>query len=110
MIKNIFYEHENIIPELYFDFVICTEVLEHTLNPFNAVNEIYRVLKPGGAAFVSTPFNLRIHGPLPDCWRFTEYGLREMFKKFQIEKLNALESSDRFLMPIQYTLIVKKIQ
>lgn len=56
-----------------FDFIVCTEVLEHTRQPFDAVNSIYSMLKPGGLAFVTTPFNFRIHGPLPDCWRFTEY-------------------------------------
>lgn len=91
-----------------YDFVVCTEVLEHTRQPFDAVNSIHKILKEGGIAFVSTPFNFRIHGPLPDCWRFTEYGLRELFKSFEILELNALESSDRFLMPIQYTLIAQK--
>ncbi len=66
------------------------------------------MLKPGGLAFITTPFNLRIHGPLPDCWRFTEHGLRELFKDFDILELSSLESEERFLMPIQYTLIAKK--
>lgn len=91
-----------------YDFVVCTEVLEHTRQPFDAVNSIHSILKPGGLAFVSTPFNFRIHGPLPDCWRFTEHGLRELFKSFDILALNALESTDRFLMPVQYTLIAAK--
>lgn len=91
-----------------FDYIVCTEVLEHTKQPFDAVNNIYHMLKPGGLVFVTTPFNLRIHGPLPDCWRFTEYGLRELFLNFEIIELKALESQDRFLMPIQYTLIARK--
>jgi hypothetical protein len=91
-----------------FDFVVCTEVLEHTRQPFDAVNSIYIMLKPGGLAFITTPFNLRIHGPLPDCWRFTEHGLRELFKDFEIISLQALECETRFLMPIQYTLVARK--
>lgn len=91
-----------------YDFIVCTEVLEHTLQPFNAVKSIYNILKKGGMVFASTPFNFRIHGPLPDCWRFTEHGLRELFKDFEILELNALESNDRFLMPIHYTLIARK--
>lgn len=100
--------NNHIIPPDHFDYVICTEVLEHTLQPFNAVNEIKRILKPGGCVFVSVPFNFRIHGPLPDCWRFTEHGLRALFGDFEIVELNALETKDRFLMPIHYTLVVKK--
>lgn len=35
-----------------FDLVICTEVLEHVVNPENVVSEIGRVLKPGGEAVI----------------------------------------------------------
>lgn len=100
--------NESIIPSLHFDFVVCTEVLEHTLQPFDAVKELYRVLKPGGLVFASSPFNFRIHGPLPDCWRFTEHGWRALFKDFEIVELNELESKDRFLAPIHYTLVARK--
>ncbi len=107
-ITDICRNNKDIIPDSMFDVVVCTEVLEHTLNPFNAVNEIYRVLKTEGVALISTPFNFRIHGPLPDCWRFTEYGLRELFKKFEMISLTAYELEERYLMPYQYTLILKK--
>jgi hypothetical protein len=64
----------------------------------------------GGLAFISTPSNFRIHGPLPDCWRFTEHGLRALFlNNFEILELNILETPDRPLTPLQYTLVVKKI-
>jgi len=100
--------NESIIPSNYFDVVVCTEVLEHTLQPFDAVKEIQRILKPGGTALVSVPYNFRIHGPLPDCWRFTEHGLRALFKDFEIEDLTALEDEDRFLAPIHYTMLARK--
>jgi hypothetical protein len=91
-----------------FDFIVCTEVLEHTRQPFDAVSSIFNMLKPGGYCFISTPFNFRIHGPLPDCWRFTEHGLRELFKKFEIIELTPLETESRWLMPLHYTLVAKK--
>ncbi len=91
-----------------FDFIVCTEVLEHTRQPFDACDNIISMLKPGGYAFVSTPYNFRIHGPLPDCWRFTEHGLRELFKKYEIVELIPLETKERFLMPLQYTLVARK--
>jgi len=95
-------DNSDIIPSNYFDVIICTEVLEHTLNPFNAVDEIYRILKPEGICFVTTPFNFRIHGPLPDCWRFTEHGLKQLFKSFKHVDIISVENPNRFLMPIQY--------
>jgi ubiquinone/menaquinone biosynthesis C-methylase UbiE len=91
-----------------FDYIVCTEVLEHTLQPFNAVDEMERMLKPRGLIFISVPFNFRIHGPLPDCWRFTEYGLKALFKNFDIVELKSLEDAERFLMPVHYTLVARK--
>jgi SAM-dependent methyltransferase len=91
-----------------FDLIVCTEVLEHTYQPFAAVAELHRVLRASGHLFLSVPFNFRIHGPLPDCWRFTEHGLRALFANWEIVRLDALETAGRFLMPIHYTLIARK--
>lgn len=93
----------------YFDFIICTEVLEHTLNPFNAIKEIHRILKNNGIVLITTPFDFRIHGPLPDCWRFTEHGIKSLLHNFEIISLKPLENKERFLMPIHYVTIAKKI-
>ncbi len=97
-----------LVPADRFDVVICTEVLEHTLNPFAAVGTLRKLLRPGGRLCLSTPFNFRIHGPLPDCWRFTEHGLRALLIEFDIEDIKPLDTPDRPLMPIQYTSIARK--
>jgi len=39
-------------PNKSFNHVISTDVLEHLYDPLKAVQEIYRVLKPGGKAFL----------------------------------------------------------
>jgi SAM-dependent methyltransferase len=97
------------IPDHHFRWVVCTEVLEHTLDPFAAVKEIARVLEPGGYLFASAPYNFRIHGPLPDCWRFTEHGWRALLHSaaFEIVELRGLPTSGRDLMPIHYTVIAR---
>jgi SAM-dependent methyltransferase len=100
--------NEAVIPADRFDYVVCTEVLEHTLQPFAAVAEVRRILKPGGLLFLSVPFNFRIHGPLPDCWRFTEHGLRALLADFEVLELEGLETPDRPLMPIHYTVTARK--
>jgi SAM-dependent methyltransferase len=96
------------IPSGRFDIVVCTEVLEHVLNPFSAICEIYRMLKPGGVLLASSPFNFRIHGPLPDCWRFTEHGWRALLVSFEDVRIHPLEDPERFLMPIHYAVSAMK--
>ena len=100
--------NETVIPPETFDIVVCTEVLEHTLDPFAAVRELRRVTKAGGRVLVTTPFNFRIHGPLPDCWRFTEHGLRALFAAFDIELLDEVATPARDLMPVQYHLVARR--
>ena len=91
-----------------FDYIVCTEVLEHTLRPWDAARELRRLLKPAGHLFVSVPFNFRIHGPLPDCWRFTEHGLRALLSEFEIVELREVATPDRDLMPIHYTVVARR--
>lgn len=97
------------VQDNYYDLIFCTEVLEHTIAPQLCVNSLHRILKPGGTVVVTTPFNFRIHNPLPDFWRFTEHGLKLLFNNsgFLDVKICATES-DRFLMPIQYTVLAQK--
>jgi 2-polyprenyl-3-methyl-5-hydroxy-6-metoxy-1,4-benzoquinol methylase len=40
-----------------FDVVVAAEVIEHLENPRFMVRELYRLLRPGGTAIVSTPNN-----------------------------------------------------
>lgn len=41
-----------------FDILVSNDVLEHVNQPEQAINEIYRVLKPDGEAFISIPFHV----------------------------------------------------
>jgi SAM-dependent methyltransferase len=49
------------VPEASFDRVICTEVLEHTVDPDAVLTAIARVLRPGGVAVVTVPNDPLIH-------------------------------------------------
>ena len=43
-------------PDASFDVVLCVEVFEHLPNPFMALKEFSRLLKPGGKIILTTPF------------------------------------------------------
>lgn len=95
------------IPDSTYDCVVCMEVIEHTLNPFDAVKEIRRILKDGAYLLISAPLNWRIHGPLPDCWRITEHGWKALLRDFDIDDIESLESPDRELFPIRYNVLAR---
>ena len=39
-----------------FDVVLCSEVLEHIPEPTHALDEFYRILKPGGCVYTYRSF------------------------------------------------------
>ena len=59
-----------------FDYVLSDQVLEHIEgNPQQAIDETYRVLRPGGIAIHTTCFINPIHRVPKDFWRFTPEAL-----------------------------------
>jgi len=70
-----------------FDVVVTTKVImEHVTVPFTVVDELYRVLKPGGKAFVIAPHVRRQHQVPYDFFRYTEYGLKYLFSSSGFSK------------------------
>ena len=79
--------HETKFKDKLFDTIIATEVLEHLYNPFKAVDEIHRILKPGGYLIASTRFIYTYHGEPNDYFRFTTYGLESLFTNYDSVKI-----------------------
>jgi SAM-dependent methyltransferase len=75
-----------------FDSALCTEVLEHLPEPGRCLDEIHRVVKPGGAVFFTVPMTMYTHSEPYDFYRFTEYGLRYLLDKhgFEVVRLRRL--------------------
>ena len=66
------------------DGVIIQEVLEHVPDPPQVMQEIRRVLKPGGRVYAEVPFLYAQHGQgYPDYYRFTLTGLEYLCKDFE---------------------------
>lgn len=66
------------------DCVIIQAVLEHVLSPWRVVEEIHRVLRPGGIVYAETPFMQQVHEGAYDFTRFTESGHRWLFREFEM--------------------------
>lgn len=71
--------------------IFCLAVLEHVENPIKAMDEIFRVMKPGGKVLIYVPFLYYYHahkGYYGDYWRFTVDTLKmfaKPFSKFEIQ-------------------------
>lgn len=71
-----------------FDVVLCTEVLEHIPEPQRAIDEMFRVLAPGGTLLLTTRFLFPIHDAPHDYFRFTKYGLQHLLRGFDAVEIH----------------------
>lgn len=66
-----------------FEAVLCTEVLEHLHTPQKAIDEMRRVLAPGGTLILTTRFIFPLHNIPGDYFRFTRYGLAHLLRDWK---------------------------
>lgn len=98
--------HHLPFPDNSVDAIVCIAVLEHVEEPQQAVREIYRVLKPGGYAFIYAPFLFYYHplnGYYQDYYRFTYDGMKYLTKDFsvaEIQNVRGAFSTVMNLLPI----------
>lgn len=74
------------------DGIVCDTVLEHLREPLGALQEMSRVMKPGGTLILSVPFLYPYHSSPDDFFRWTEEGVRHVLKRnnFHVEELGVL--------------------
>lgn len=80
------YSHIDIKSEIYnipvednsFDYVLCTQVLEHLYRPDVALTELYRILKKGGELWLTCPGFWEEHDVPNDFFRYTRYSLEQL--------------------------------
>jgi SAM-dependent methyltransferase/DNA-directed RNA polymerase subunit RPC12/RpoP len=65
-----------------FGYVFSLAVFEHLHSPWVVVDEIFRVLKPGGKVYVLCAFMQHLHGYPHHYFNMTESGLRQLFHRF----------------------------
>jgi SAM-dependent methyltransferase len=70
-----------------FNTLMATEVLEHCPDPMQVINEMKRVLKPGGLLFFTVPFLWNLHEVPHDEYRYTPFSLQRIFKECGMEEI-----------------------
>ena len=86
---DMFYDGQHIpFEDNSIDSIICFEVLEHVFEPEIIIQEMYRVLKPGGKLMLTTPFIWNEHEIPYDYGRYTYFGLKHLFTKNKFTVVN----------------------
>jgi SAM-dependent methyltransferase len=62
-----------------FDGIGCFAVLEHTRQPWKVVQEMHRMLRPGGQVYIDWPFLQPVHGFPSHYFNATREGLKSAF-------------------------------
>ncbi len=69
------------VEDVVADTVLCTETLEHVLDPPGFLAEAKRSLRPGGRLILTVPFAARWHYVPFDYWRFTPSGIKHLLSE-----------------------------
>jgi len=75
------------VEDAAFDAVLCTETLEHVLDPQAFLHEASRCLAPGGRLIMTVPFAARWHFIPHDYWRYTPSGLMHLLQAAGFEAI-----------------------
>ena len=98
---NITWKQEDIMalsfPEAFFDTAISCETIEHVPHPQKAIQELYRVIKPGGRLLLTCPNYFNPFG----IWCFYRWMIRKPYNEGGQPYVNYV------LMPLIYFWIKK---
>ena len=70
------------LPDESVATAISTDTFEHVERFWTAIDEIHRVLRPGGMLVLTSVMYFPIHNYPSDYWRFTPEGFRSLARRF----------------------------
>ena len=78
-----------------YDNAVCFQCLEHVPDPNHFLEEINRVIKPGGYLLLTCPFSFAQHFHPYDYFRFSSFGLKKLLEdtNFEVVEIKPLETS-----------------
>lgn len=79
-----------------FDVAVSANCLEHARRPWLVVQEMARIVKPGGLVWLLVPMpnSHRYHAHPIDCWRCYTEGMRGLFDDAGLTTLDLHEAAD----------------
>lgn len=77
------------------DVVLCLETLEHVFDLPQGLQELRRVLAPGGWLVASTPFHFHIHAHPDDYWRITPSAWARLLAPYAAFRVGAVGDPSR---------------
>lgn len=76
------------------DTVVMFDILEHLLEPGQAMSEVSRILHPGGHCIIHVPFLYPLHDEPYDYQRWTYHGIKHLLRKNGFQVQQTIESSN----------------
>jgi SAM-dependent methyltransferase len=77
-----------------YDFILCTEVLEHVANWHAAFGNIAKLLKPGGRVLLSCPHFYQLHEEPYDFWRPTNHAIEIYARNYGLQTVRIEKAGD----------------
>lgn len=93
---DVFYDGKKIpFDNASFDSFFCSEVFEHLFNLEEILDELHRVLKPGGKGLITVPFAWPEHEVPYDFGRYTSFAMKAILERHGFS-IVTLEKSGHF--------------
>lgn len=101
------YEWQEIENESY-DLVVSGQAFEHIEYFWLTLEEVKRVMKPGGLFFLIVPSTGPVHKNPYDCYRFNENGMKAMAKYINLKVIEYGTNFDEISDPWYDSFLVAK--
>ena len=83
------------------DTALFLEVAEHVAHDKESIQEIYRILKPGGKFYFSIPFIYPMHDQPYDFRRYTLHGIKSLLSENGFEILKIIRHGNSLVTALQ---------
>ena len=102
------YDWEDEIEDETYDLVISGQAFEHIEFFWLTLEQVKRVLKPGGLFFLIVPSTGPVHKNPYDCYRFNENSMKAMAKYINFRVIEYGTNFDKISDPWYDTFLVAK--